>query len=106
MPPHQHLSEGVYSAIGHEPAMLVHAYQGGDYGLEDIPELFQLGRLEPGENADQTVLILTAAEVRELKVMADAYSFDHPAELIEMCLEMKRWADGRPADAYRFVANF
>jgi hypothetical protein len=106
MPPDQHLSDGVYSAIGREPATLVHAYQGGDYRLEDIPALFQLGRLEPGENADQTVLTLTAAEVRELKVMADAYSFDHPEAFIEMCLEMKRWTDGRPADAYRFVANF
>ncbi len=67
---------GVYAvdAQGHE--ILVHLYQGGDYELADIVEFFQLGRLQESAREDETVLVLTAKEMRTLKTMADAYSFD------------------------------
>ncbi len=36
----------------------VHLYQGGDYGLEDIAEFFELGHVEPTEIEAHTVIIL------------------------------------------------
>ena len=52
---------------------VLHEHAGGDYGLADIPELFQLGRLLADAEGRERVL-LTAPEIRELRVMADAYS--------------------------------
>ena len=70
-------SPGVYTEDADGNMKLVHAYQGGDYGLEDISDNFQLGRLELPLQGDETVLSLDAAELRRLKTMADAYSFDY-----------------------------
>lgn len=70
---------------------LVHEYTAEDYGLEDIHVLFGLGRLE-AESADEVVLVLNDSEVRTLKTMADAQSFDHPADFIAMCLDIHRFA--------------
>lgn len=97
---------GVYVTDGNGSTRLVHRYQGGDYGLEEIAEYFQLGEVEPGENDDETVLVLTPKELRELKVMADAHSFDYEEEFIEMCLELQRFAVNRPDASFRFKANF
>ena len=98
---------GVYHVDANGSLTLVHRYQGGDYGLDDIVEYFQLGHLESAEHEDQTVVVLTAKEMRELKVMADAYSFDYEEGFIEMCLEMQRFTVNAPAgDNARFVANF
>lgn len=85
-----------------EPA--VHAHAGGDYGLADIPELFQLGRLLE-DSADAERVLLTAREIRELKVMADAYSFDFDPGLIELCLDLHRFAIGRREDEFEFVQH-
>lgn len=104
---------GVYALDGRGRETLVHLYQGGDYELADIVEFFQLGRLEEADGEDETVLVLTAKELRTLKTMADAYSFDYQEPFIEMCLEMRRFADqfgggpGGPAGTeMRFTANF
>lgn len=101
---------GVYALDAHGRETLVHLYQGGDYELGDIVEFFQLGRLEEADGEDETVLVLTAKELRTLKTMADAYSFDYEEPFIEMCLEMQRFADqfgGGPAGTeMRFTANF
>ena len=101
---------GVYAVDAQGRDILVHLYQGGDYELADIVEFFQLGRLQESAREDETVLVLTAKEMRTLKTMADAYSFDYEEPFIEMCLEMKRFADataGGPAGAeIRFTANF
>ena len=101
---------GVYALDGRGRETLVHLYQGGDYELADIVEFFQLGRLEEADGEDETVLVLTAKELRTLKTMADAYSFDYEEPFIEMCLEMKRFADqfgGGPASTKMlFTANF
>lgn len=85
---------------------LVHRYQGGDYGLEEIVEHFQLGEIEEGAQEDETVIVLSAKELRELKVMADTYSFDYEEGFIEMCLELHRFASFLKGDAFRFTANF
>ncbi len=75
---------GVYGVDGDGREQQVHPYQGGPYTLSDVVHLFDLGRVE--ESAGGTVLVLTAKEVRTLKTMADAYSFDYEEEFIEMCL--------------------
>ena len=87
-------------------AQLVHEYQGGEYTLADIVPNFQLGELVESGNEDETVLLLTRDDLRTLKWMADAYSFDHEEGFIEMCLEITRFAIGRKGDELRFVANF
>ena len=101
---------GVYARDAKGRETLVHLYQGGDYGLADIVEFFQLGRLQEADREGETGLGLTAKELRTLKTMADAYSFDYEEPFIEMCLEIKRFADaaaGGPAgDEIRFTANF
>lgn len=84
----------------------VHEYLGGggDYGLEDVSEQLGLGAVDREQGWLR--LCLSRAEVRELKVTADAYSFDYPAELIEMCLDMVRGADGVSGDPLEFLSNF
>ncbi len=101
---------GVHALDAQGRETLVHLYQGGDYGLADIVEFFQLGRIEEADRGDETALVLTREELRTLKTMADAYSFDYEEPFIEMCLEMKRFADaagGGPAGGeVSFTANF
>lgn len=106
---------GVYYTDAEGETRLVHRYQGGDYGLEEIIEYFQLGHVEPTEREGETVVteregetvvVLTAEEMRELKAMADAYSFDYEEGFIEMCLEIHRFASGLPGDTFHFTANF
>lgn len=85
--------------------LLVHRYEGGDYGLGDIPELFQLGRIVADERKRECVA-LTAAELHELKVLADAYSFDFEEGLIELCLDLHRFAEQRRESEFVFVQDF
>ena len=93
---------GVYGIDPEGNSQPIHLYQEGDYALEDIVEYFQIGRLEPDARSGATVLVLTGREMRELKVMADAYSFDYEAGFIEMCLELYRFSTAHPADTFRF----
>lgn len=81
---------------------LVHAWQDGDYALEDIPDLFRLGRVV-SELGQPVRVALTADEIRELKVMADAYSFDFEEGLIGLCLDLHRFAIERFEDRFVFV---
>jgi hypothetical protein len=100
---------GVYALddVDGDP-LLVHAYQMGDYGLEDVHGLFRVGHLQSGdgENDVATVLAIDARELGELKILADAYSFDYEEEFIEMCHAMARFAAEHPAQQYFFAANF
>lgn len=84
----------------------VHRYQGGDYALEDIPELFQLGRVVSEPDDPAVRLALSADEIRELKVMADAYSFDFEVGLIDLCVDLYRFAIERRERAFVFVQEF
>jgi hypothetical protein len=97
---------GVYGTDANGKRRLVHRYQGGDYGLEEIAEYFQLGQPESAEGDADSVIVLSAAEVRDLKAMADAHSFDYEEGFIEMCLEMQRFAANLPGDSFQFTANF
>ncbi len=97
---------GVYARGGDGKQRLVHLYQGGDYRLADIVELFQLGKLEEAGGANEAVLVLTGKELRTLKTMADTYSFDYEEEFIEMCLELTGFADGLAAAPDAFEIRF
>lgn len=97
---------GVYATDASGRRVRVHVYQGGDYGLGDIVESFQLGAREPAPGSEETMLVLTARELRQLKTMADAYSFDFDEEFIEMCHALAEFARGQQREEFRFTANF
>lgn len=96
--------EGVYGPDPEGRDALVHAYTGEDYGLDDVHFFFGFGRLDSA--ADEVVLTLSGDEIHELKIMADAQSFDHPEDFIAMCLDIHNFATGRGAGPFRFRANF
>lgn len=96
--------EGVYVEAGPGHWQCLYVYEGGDYGLEDVVEYFGLGELQTQEGGVH--LRLTRRQIRELRVAADAYSFDYDPEFIEMCLAMERMAARLPHDNLRFFANF
>lgn len=83
----------------------VHRYQGGDYALADIPELFLVGRVLPDPDGRDRI-VLGPREIRELKTAADAYSFDFEEGLITLCLDLHRFAIERPEPEFTFVADF
>ena len=82
---------------------LVHEYTEDDYALEDIHDLFGLGSLD-SDNDGEVVLVLSGTEIRSLKAMADAQSFDHPADFITMCLDIHGFAAGLGDGPFRFRA--
>lgn len=95
---------GVYARQPDGQVVQVHAYREGDYELSDIAELFGLG--DPGLTEDgRPVLALSGSDLRQLKSMAHAYSFDHEEGLIELCLDLCRFAaQAGPGDC-RFWAD-
>ena len=104
--PEQRVQPGVFAADARGDQHLVHLFQGGEYGLSDIVELWRLGRLLEPEREGESVVELSRRELDKLKVMADAYSFDYEEGFIEMCLEMHRFASGSSGEPVRFTANF
>ncbi|HKK13759.1 MAG TPA: hypothetical protein VKA14_03775 [Gammaproteobacteria bacterium] len=100
----------IMGVFGLNPAgdwVLVHRYQGGEYGLEDVAGLFRIGTLtSPPDQSGPVTLSLAGDDLRDLKFMADTYSFDHDERFIEMCLEICRFAREQPADRYSLMANF
>jgi hypothetical protein len=102
----KHRDPGVYAPGADGGERLVHLYQGGLYDLGDIAEMFDLGTPEDSNIEGQTVLVLNRKNLRTLKTMADAYSFDYEEPFIEMCLEMHRFALEVPGETVRFTANF
>ncbi len=97
---------GVYGTDADGRTVLVHSYQGGNYRLSEIIDIFQLGRLQPVAGQDRPALVLNRTELRTLKTMADAFSFDYDETCIEMCHEMHRFAHRQPGEEQVFVANF
>lgn len=83
---------GVYAVGEDGDRMLVHGYLDDSYALEDIVENFGLGRLDRSASDDGPELVLSDKDVRELRVNADAYSFDYEEGFIEMCLDIDRFA--------------
>ena len=97
---------GVYGTDADGRTVLVHSYQGGNYRLSEIIDIFQLGCLQPVAGQDRPALVLNRTELRTLKTMADAFSFDYDESFIEMCHEMHRFAQAQPGEEQAFVANF
>lgn len=96
---------GVYLVPPRGEPHRVHTYTGGDYLLEDVVELLQLGRLEDPGTERAAALRIAAAELAELRTLADYYSFDLEEGFIRMCQEMaecRGWADPE----LRFEADF
>ncbi|MGP1257253.1 MAG: hypothetical protein ACTS10_22770 [Kiloniellales bacterium] len=78
---------------------------GGDWSLEEVVELFGLGRTEEDEQ-ENLHLVLALREGRQLKPLADANSFDHEEGLIQAMLAMARFAQGHPGPELRFIQSF
>ncbi len=95
---------GVYAVTEDGQIRFVAPYEGGDYRLSDIFEFFELGELLEEDGAPG--IELDRKELRQLKAMADAYSFDHPEEFIELCLEIHRASLLLPGDTVSFYSNF
>ena len=96
---------GVYAVSDDSQLTLVHAYQEGEYMLQDVFDLAGVGIIKqiPG---GITKITLTQKELRQLKAWSDAYSFDYDEEFIEMCLALHRYAHSAPADEIVYLANF
>ena len=95
---------GVYAIDDDGELTLLHQYQDGDYSLEDLLEEFGFGRMEADSENGDAVVVLEAREVREMKVNADAYSFDYDEGFIEMCLDIDRYFSNLEDDNVRLVS--
>ncbi|MFQ5958463.1 MAG: hypothetical protein ACE5LF_03750 [Alphaproteobacteria bacterium] len=102
----QDFGPGVYFEDAGGARTLVFPFQDGNYRLADIYGIWRLGRIEGGAREGESVIVLDRGELRKLKTMADAFSFDYDEEFIEMCHELHRFAAALPDDSFRFVANF
>ena len=100
----QEQTPGVYAVDERGELTLLHEYQDGDYSLEDLLEEFGFGRTEGDSENGDTIVVLNAREVRELKVNADAYSFDYDEGFIEMCLDIDRFAAGLMDEPVRLIS--
>ena len=63
--------------------------------------LSQWKRLPP---LPKPIVVLDTKEIRELKVNADAYSFDYDEGFIEMCLDIERYHAGTSENGIRLVS--
>lgn len=99
-----HPPDGIYAGSDCGTSSLVHKLLDEDYGLEDIHILFGLGSLE-SRNRDEVVLVLSGSEVRNLKALADAQSFDHGEGFIRMCLDVHAFAAERGAGPFQFYSS-
>ncbi len=97
---------GVYGTDADGRPVLVHRYQGGNYRLADITDIFQLGRPDAATGEEKAILVLSRKELRTLKTMADAFSFDYEEAFIEMCHEIERFGQTQPGEEVRLTANF
>ena len=100
----QEHAPGVYAVDEHGGLTLVHEYQNDEYSLEDVLEEFGFGRAEEDGDTGDSVVLLDAREVRDLKVNADAYSFDYDEGFIEMCLDIDRYSTGAEGETIRLVS--
>lgn len=100
----QEQASGVYALDEDGGLTLLHEYQDGEYSLDDLIEEFGFGRMDGGtENGDE-IIVLAPKEIRQLKVNADAYSFDYDEGFIAMCLDIDRFASGNADESLRLVS--
>ena len=95
---------GVYAVDEQGGLTLVHEYQNDEYSLDDVLEEFGFGRADQEGDNGETIVVLEAREIHELKVNADAYSFDYDEGFIEMCLDIERYSTGAEGETIRLVS--
>jgi hypothetical protein len=100
----QENTSGVYAIDEQGELTLLHEYHDEEYSLEDLVEHFGLGRVESSDGDHQVVLVLEPKELREVKVNADAYSFDYDEGFIQMCLDIDRHAASQPDASVRLTS--
>jgi len=100
----QEQTQGVYAIDEDGGLMLLHEYQDGEYSLQDLLEEFGFGQMQGDTENGDAIVVLNAREIRELKVNADAYSFDYDEGFIEMCLDIERFASGAAGESVRLVS--
>ena len=100
----QEQTPGVYAIDDDGGLTLLHEYQDGDYSLEDVLEEFGFGGAVGNTENGDPIIAFNAEEIRELKVNADAYSFDYDEGFIEMCLDIERLTAGMGEESVRLVS--
>ncbi len=100
----QEQTSGVYAIDEDGGLTLLHEYRDGEYSLENLLEEFGFGRTQGDTENGDAIVALNAREIRELKVNADAYSFDYDEGFIEMCLDIERFASGAAEESVRLVS--
>lgn len=100
----QEHTPGIYAIDEEGELTLLHEYLSDEYSLEDLLEEFGFGQVEPDPENGAAIIVLNAAEIRKLKVNADAYSFDYDEGFIEMCLDIERFASGTVDESLRLVS--
>jgi len=100
----QEQTQGVYAIDEDGGLTLLHAYQDGEYSLQDLLEEFGFGQTQGDTENGDAIVLLDAREIRELKVNAHAYSFDYDEGFIEMCLDIDRFAAGAAGQSLRLVS--
>jgi len=100
----QDQTSGVYAVDEDGGLTLLHEYQDGEYSLDDLAEEFGFGQIQGDAESDDASIVLVAREIRELKLNADAYSFDYNEGFIAMCLDIERFASGTDEENLRLIS--
>ena len=100
----QEQAPGVYAVDDDGELTLLHEYQDGEYSLDDLLEEFGFGRMESDDENGATIVVLDPREIHELKVNADAYSFDYDEGFIEMCLDIERHHSATSESSVRLIS--
>jgi hypothetical protein len=96
----QEHTPGVYAIDEDGDLTLLHEYINDEYLLEQ----FGFGQSEQDAENGELIIVLNSREIREIKVNADAYSFDYDEGFIEMCLDIERFASGLADEKLRLVS--
>lgn len=97
---------GVYAVGADAELSLVHEYISEEYDLGDVPELLQLGRIDPGPANVGPVLVMDRRTLRALRVAVDASSFDLTEGFVEMCRDIQEYAASCPYPEIRLTSRY
>ena len=84
---------------------LLLTYMGGDYHLDDLPDFFSIGKVFEWEDGAPG-LELTGHEARQIKIQADARSFDFDEELVEFCYALEQATTDDANAVYKLRQTF
>ena len=96
---------GIYiTGPGGQETLLL-TYMGGDYTLHDLPDFFAIGKVFEWEDGAPG-LEVTGHEARQIKVQADAHSFDFDEELVELCYALEQATTDDANAVYKLRQTF